>query len=143
MFCYITCVMLCYITFVMVMLCYITYVMFSYITCVMLCYITYVMFCYITCVMFCYITCVVLRYNICHVHRRTGHFLPGGAVNHLPKKITQVAQIFTKESKRNESHIATTQAVLARYGFSGSIRSLSINYVAINKHLEKLRPQLY
>ena len=24
----------------------------------------------------------------------------------------------------------------ARYGFSGSIRSLSINYVAINKHLE-------
>ena len=40
-------------------------------------------------------------------HRRTGIFLPGGAVNHLPKKITQVAQIFTKESKRNESHIAT------------------------------------
>ena len=32
----------------------------------------------------------------------------GGAVNHLPKKISQVAQIFTKESKRNEGHIATT-----------------------------------
>ena len=41
-------------------------------------------------------------------HRRTGNFLPGGAVNHLPKKIFQVAQIFTKESKRNEGHITTT-----------------------------------
>ena len=41
-------------------------------------------------------------------HRRTGNFLPGGAVNHLPKKISQVAQIFTKESKRNEGHITTT-----------------------------------
>ena len=41
-------------------------------------------------------------------HRRMGNFLPGGAVNHLPKKISQVAQIFTKDSKRNEGHIATT-----------------------------------
>ena len=46
-------------------------------------------------------------------HRRTGNFSPGGgggggAVNHLPKKFSQVSQIFTKESKRNESHIATT-----------------------------------
>ena len=41
-------------------------------------------------------------------HRRTGNFLPGGAVNRLPKKISQVAQIFLKESKRNEGHIATT-----------------------------------
>ena len=32
----------------------------------------------------------------------------GAAVNHLPKKISQVAQIFPKESKRNEGHIATT-----------------------------------
>ena len=40
-------------------------------------------------------------------HRRTGNFLPRGAVNHLPKKIAQVAQIFTKESKRNEGHIVT------------------------------------
>ena len=32
-------------------------------------------------------------------HRRTGNFLPGGAVIHLPKKFLQVAQIFTKESK--------------------------------------------
>ena len=31
-------------------------------------------------------------------HRRTGNFLPGGAVNHLPKKFSQVAQIFTKQS---------------------------------------------
>ena len=35
-------------------------------------------------------------------HRRTGRFLPGGAVNHLPKKSLQVAQIFTKQSNRNE-----------------------------------------
>ena len=35
-------------------------------------------------------------------HRRTGYFLPGGAVNHLPKKVLQVAQIFTKQSNRNE-----------------------------------------
>ena len=31
-------------------------------------------------------------------HRRTGNFLPGGAVNHLPKKFSQVAHIFTKQS---------------------------------------------
>ena len=39
-------------------------------------------------------------------HRRTGNFLPEGAVNHLPKKLSQVAQIFTKQSstKRNEGH---------------------------------------
>ena len=34
-------------------------------------------------------------------HRRTGNFLPGGggvgAVNHLPKKFSQVAQIFKKQ----------------------------------------------
>ena len=30
-------------------------------------------------------------------HRRTGNFLPGGAVNYLPKKFSQVAQIFTKK----------------------------------------------
>ena len=35
------------------------------------------------------------------LHRRTGNFLPGGAVNHLPKKFLQVAQIFTKQSNRN------------------------------------------
>ena len=37
-------------------------------------------------------------------HRRMGNFLPGGAVNHLPKKFLQVAQIFTKQFKRNEGH---------------------------------------
>ena len=30
-------------------------------------------------------------------HRRTGNFLPGEAVNHLPKKFLQVAQISTKQ----------------------------------------------
>ena len=37
-------------------------------------------------------------------HRRTGNFLSGGAVNHLPKKFLQVAQIFTKQSNTNEGH---------------------------------------
>ena len=41
-------------------------------------------------------------------HRRTGNFLLGGALNHLPKKISQVAQIFTKESERKEGRITTT-----------------------------------
>ena len=47
------------------------------------------------------------------IHRRAGNFFTrgggggggGGAVKHLPKKFSQVAQIFTKKSKRNEGHI--------------------------------------
>ena len=31
-------------------------------------------------------------------------FCQGGAVNHLPKKFSQVAQIFTKQSEGNEGH---------------------------------------
>ena len=31
-------------------------------------------------------------------------FLPRGAVNHLPKKFSQIAKFFTKQSKRNEGH---------------------------------------
>ena len=42
-----------------------------------------------------------------NTHRRAGNFLPGGSVNLFPKKISQVAQIFTKESKRNQGHITT------------------------------------
>ena len=38
----------------------------------------------------------------------------------------------------------TSQFKVARYSFSGQyLPSLSINYVAINKDLEKLSPQLY
>ena len=40
-------------------------------------------------------------------HRRTGNFLPGGpggGVNYLPKKGSQVTPIFTKQSKRNEGY---------------------------------------
>ena len=37
-------------------------------------------------------------------HRRTGNFLPGGAVNNLHKKFSHVAQIFAKQSKRYEGH---------------------------------------
>ena len=53
-------------------------------------------------------------------------FCQGGeGVNHLSKKISQVAQIFAKESKRNEGNIATTKAVLACEG--GSIQFFSVN----------------
>ena len=41
------------------------------------------------------------KQNNINNHRRTGNFLPGGAVIHLPKKFLQVAQIFTKRSKGN------------------------------------------
>ena len=35
--------------------------------------------------------------------------LPGGAVNHLPKRFLQVTQMFTKQSNRNEGlYDATT-----------------------------------
>ena len=80
--------------------------------------------------------------------KRTGYFLPGGAVNHLPKKFLQVAQIFTKRSNRNEGRCNK----IGRTGiwkwlhtvFHGQyLPSLSINYVATNKHLEKLPPQVY
>ena len=61
-----------------------------------------------------------------HSHRRTGNFLPRGAVNHLPKKFVQVAQIFTKQSKRNEGHTMQQHRPywhmkVAWYSFSGSI----------------------
>ena len=62
------------------------------------------------------------------IHRRTGNFLPGGGggVNHLPKKFLQVAQIFTKQSKRNEGHTMQQHRPywhmkVPRYSFSGSI----------------------
>ena len=47
-------------------------------------------------------------------HRRTGNFLPGGGGKPFAqKKISKVAQIFTKESERKESRITTTYAILA------------------------------
>ena len=51
-------------------------------------------------------------------HRRTGNFLPGGAVNHLPKKFSQVARIFPKRTveKKRGPYDATTEAALAYEG---------------------------
>ena len=67
-------------------------------------------------------------------HRRAGNFRQGGgggggAVNHLPKKILQVAQMFTKQSKKNEG---LTMQQHRPYWYM-KVPSLSINYVAINK----------
>ena len=81
-------------------------------------------------------------------HRRTGNFLPGGAVNHLPKKFSQLAQIFTKQQKRNEGHPMQQRRpywhmkVARCYdSLSGSIPpNIENNYVAIDKRLEKLLP---
>ena len=42
-----------------------------------------------------------------------------------------------------QQHRPSWHMKVARYSFSGSIPSLSTNYVAIKKHLEKLRSQLY
>ena len=38
-----------------------------------------------------------------------------------------------------QQHRPSWHMRVARYSFSGSIPSLTINYVAINKHLEKLK----
>ena len=82
-----------------------------------------------------------------HYHRRTGNFLPGGAVNHLPKKSPELPKFLRKSRKEMrailQQHRPSWHMKVARYSFSGSIPSLSINYVAINKYLEKLRPQWY
>ena len=59
-------------------------------------------------------------------HRRTGNFLPGGRGGgkpFAPQKILQVAQIFTRQSKRNESetmqqHRPYWHMKVARYNFS-------------------------
>ena len=56
-------------------------------------------------------TQIIDIFTHCKLHRRTGNFLRGGggggggggAVNYLPKKLSQVAQIFTKQQKRNEA----------------------------------------
>ena len=93
-------------------------------------------------------TSITFLIIICHLHRRTGNFRQRGAVNHLPKKFLQVAQIFTKQSKRNEGHTMQQHRTgiwkCLNTVFQGQyLLSLNINYVAINKHLEKLPPQLY
>ena len=86
--------------------------------------------------------------TLCLIHRRTGNFLPGRrrAVNHLPKKFSQVAQIFTKRTvdKKRGPYGATTLAVLTYGGGSITVTVFQEhNYVAIDKHLEKLPPQFY
>ena len=63
-------------------------------------------------------------YSLC-VHRRTGYFLPGGAVNRLPKKFFHVASNFYKtvEQKRGpmQKHRPYWLMKMARCSFSGSI----------------------
>ena len=66
-----------------------------------------------------------------YTHRRTGNFRPGGAVNDLPKKFFQVAQIFTKQSRRNKGHTMQQHrpywhTKLPQYSFSGSIYTCQV-----------------
>ena len=70
--------------------------------------------------------------------------MPRGAVNLLPKKnLTSCPKFYERVEKKRRpyyNNIGHTGIIMkvARYSFSGSIPSLSINYVTINKHLEKL-----
>ena len=38
--------------------------------------------------------------SLCPVHRRTGNFLSGGAVNHLPKKNSRKLPKFLRNSRK-------------------------------------------
>ena len=73
-------------------------------------------------------------------HRRTGNFRPGGAVDHLPKKFLQIAQIFTKQSKRNKGHTmqqhrpAYWHTKVPQYWFSGSIYTCQVWAQTIRCH---------
>ena len=51
-----------------------------------------------------------LRVSSADINRRKGNFLPGGAINHLPKNFSQVARIFTKRTveKKRGPYDATT-----------------------------------
>ena len=64
----------------------------------------------------------------------------------MPKKFSQVAQIFTKRTvdKKRGLYGATTLAVLTYGGGSITVTVFQEhNYVAIDKHLEKLPPHFY
>ena len=70
-------------------------------------------------------------------HRRTGNFWAGwgggGGVNYLPQEVSPVAQIFTKQSKRNEGH--TMQQHRPTYGVKIFLY-MNLSYELI-KHLKK------
>ena len=50
-------------------------------------------------------------------HRRTGIFLPGGAVNHLPKKCLQVAQILRNSRKETGVLRCTNNGLHMKWNF--------------------------
>ena len=69
-------------------------------------------------------------YAVPSTQRRMGNFLPEGTVNRLAKKLSQVAQVFTKQysTKRNEGHTMQQHRAywhmrVAWYSFSGSTPS--------------------
>ena len=76
-------------------------------------------------------------------HRRTGNFCPGGVVNHLPKKFLENSRKETRAIRCNNIGCTSIWKCLDTVFQGQYLPSLSINYVAINKHLEKLPPQLY
>ena len=86
------------------------------------------------------------------VHRRMRNFLFGGGSKPFAQKIlSSCPNFFFVQSKRNEGHTMQPHRLylhmkVARYcnSFSGSIPpSSEHNYVATDKHLEKLPPQFY
>ena len=91
---------------------------------------------------------VKLKRDLHFDHRRTGNFLPGVGVNHLPKKNLTSCPLRVEKKRGPYCNIVMPywhywHMEVARDSFSWSIPSLRINYVAINKHLEKLPPHLY
>ena len=73
-------------------------------------------------------------------------FCQEGRLTICPKKSRKLHKFLWKSRKETrtllQQHRPYWHMKVARYSFSGSIPSLSINYSAINKHLEKLPPQM-
>ena len=61
--------------------------------------------------------CAVREQSCCWYHRRTGIFLPEGAVNHLPKKFLQVAQILWNSRKETRVIRCTNNGLDMKWNF--------------------------
>ena len=73
-------------------------------------------------------------------------FCQGVRLTICPKNSRKLHKFLWKSRKETrtllQQHRPYWHMKEARYSFSGSIPSLSVNYFAINKHLEKLPPQM-
>ena len=89
-------------------------------------------------------------WTCCHKHRRTGNFLPEGAVTICPKNYRKLPKFLRNSRLRKETRAILCKNIGHTYTgiwrwldtvFQGQyLPGLSVNYVAINKHLKKLTP---